>query len=153
MISPDGKYAAYQSNESGRLDIYVRPFPEGSGKWLVSSNGGTLPYWSADGNELFYAQGRAIVAVRVSKGDELTFGEPQRLFESQTQIGNYAAFPDGQRFIMFRGTDLSTGTRSASSRIGMRRSATASKTEPLETPYMAPADRSLLTNRLGANKR
>jgi serine/threonine protein kinase len=109
MISPDGKYAAYQSDESGRLEIYVRPFPEGSGKWLVSSDGGTLPYWSADGNELFYAQGRAIVAVRVSKGDELTFGEPQRLFESQTQIGNYAAFPDGQRFIMFRGTDLSTG--------------------------------------------
>jgi hypothetical protein len=87
----------------------MRPFPEGSGKWLVSSDGGTLPYWSADGNELFYAQGRAIVAVRVSKGDELTFGEPQRLFESQTQIGNYAAFPDGRRFIMFRGTDLSTG--------------------------------------------
>ena len=86
----------------------MRPFPEGSGKWLVSSDGGTLPYWSADGSELFYSEGRAIVAVRVSAGDELTFGEPQRLFESQTQIGNYAAFPDGQRFIMFRGGAVTT---------------------------------------------
>jgi hypothetical protein len=48
------------------------------------------------------------VAVRVSKGDELTFGEPQLLFESQTQIGNHAAFPDGQRFIMFRGGPVTT---------------------------------------------
>jgi serine/threonine-protein kinase len=109
QISPDGKYAAYQSDESGQWEIYVRPFPEGSGKWLVSSNGGSNPYWPADGNEIFYAEDRAIMAVRVSTGNEPTFGEPQRLFELPAPIGNYAAFPDGQRFIMFRGTDLSTG--------------------------------------------
>ncbi len=109
QISPDGKYAAYQSDESGQWEIYVRPFPEGSGKWLVSSNGGSNPYWPADGNEIFYAKDRAIMAVRVSTGNEPTFGEPQRLFELPTPIGNYAAFPDGKRFIMFRGTDLSTG--------------------------------------------
>ena len=86
----------------------MRPFPEGSGKWLVSSNGGSNPYWPADGNEIFYAEDRAVMAVRVSTGNEPTFGEPQRLFELPTPIGNYAAFPDGQRFIMFRGLDLST---------------------------------------------
>ena len=59
----------------------------------------------ADGSEIFYAEDRAIVAVRVSRGNELTFGEPQRLFESPAQIGAYAAFPDGQRFIMFRRGD------------------------------------------------
>ncbi len=107
-ISPDGKYAAYQSDESGRFEIYVRPFPEGSGKWLVSNNGGTLPYWSADGNELFYREDRAIVAVRVSMGNEPTFGQPQQLFELPAPIGNYAAFPDGQRFLMFR-PDISQG--------------------------------------------
>ncbi len=109
MISPGGKYAAYQSDESGRMEIYVRPFPEGSGKWLVSRNGGTYPYWSADGSELFYSEERAIVAVRVSTVAGPTFGDPQRLFEFPTLIGSYAAFPDGRKFIMFRGGATQTG--------------------------------------------
>ncbi len=107
-ISPNGRYAVYQSDESGQFEIYVRPFPEGSAKWLVSNNGGVLPYWSEDGDELFYREERAVIAVPVTTGDEPTFGQPQTLFELDAPIGNFAAFPDGERFIMFS-RDLSQG--------------------------------------------
>ena len=65
-FSPDGRYVAYMSNESGRFEVYVRPFPEGDGKWALSTNGGGLPRWSRRGDELFYAEGNSLMAVSVS---------------------------------------------------------------------------------------
>ncbi len=72
-LSPDGRFLAYASDESNAsysersaFEIYVRPFPEGPGKWQVSSNGGILPRWRADAKELYYMQGRTVMAVTVS---------------------------------------------------------------------------------------
>ena len=54
-LSPDGRWLAYQSNESGRDEVYMRPFPNlEAGRWLVSTNGGTTPLWARSGEELFY---------------------------------------------------------------------------------------------------
>ena len=54
QVSPDGKWLAYQSNETGRTEIYIKPFPEGPGKWQVSTDGGKFPRWRGDGKELYF---------------------------------------------------------------------------------------------------
>jgi serine/threonine-protein kinase len=105
QISPNSRYLAYRSNESGRQEIYVRPFPEGSGKWQVSTNGGHAPRWAANGTELFYHEGTTLMAVDVSTSGTFTSGRPQRLFETPNlgesfQIHPYDVFPDGKRFLM-----------------------------------------------------
>ena len=64
-FSPDGKYVAYQSNESGRAEVYVQEFPEAHNKWQVSTSGGNDAYWRADGKELFYRNGPRLIAVPV----------------------------------------------------------------------------------------
>ena len=116
QVSPDGRYLAYRSNESGRQEVYVRPFPEGSGKWQVSTNGGVGPRWAVDGTELFYSEGTTLMAVDVSTSGTFTVGRPQRLFESNNlQQGglahSYDVFPDGQRFLMInRDTDAAQDT-------------------------------------------
>ena len=114
QISPDGKWIAYASNETGRAEIYVRPFPSGEGKWQISTNGGVLPRWRRDGRELFYlgaiTLGKAI-SVRVnSAGPTFEYGDPSELFASgyfnlPHTGGNYHPFavsPDGQRFLIPR---------------------------------------------------
>lgn len=105
QVSPDGRYLVYRSNESGRPEVYVRQFPEGAGKWQVSTNGGANPLWAADGTELFYSEGTTLMAVDVSTSGTFTVGQPQRLFDSNSllQVGaarSYDVFPDGQRFSM-----------------------------------------------------
>ena len=104
-LSPDGRFVAYASNESGRPEIYVRPFPEGTGRRQVSVNGGVKARWSSDGTELYYVQGSALMAVSVSTGQGVTLGQPQQLFESpELAFGalttSYDVSADGQRFIM-----------------------------------------------------
>jgi Tol biopolymer transport system component len=104
-LSPDGKYLAYESNESGRFEIYVQPFPQGGGKSQVSANGGRQPRWRGDGNELFYVEGNALVAVSVTTVGGFSAGEPQRLFEVvpgavEGPGHRYTVTPDGQRFII-----------------------------------------------------
>ncbi len=65
-VSPDGRWMAYMSDESGKSEIYVRPFPEvNQGRWQVSTGGGDTPLWSPDGRELFYRSGDAVMAVAV----------------------------------------------------------------------------------------
>lgn len=105
QISPNSRYLAYRSNESGRQEIYVRPFPEGSAKWQVSTNGGHAPRWAADGTELFYREETALMAVRISTSGTFTSGRPQRLYETPNvaelfNIHPYDVFPDGKRFVM-----------------------------------------------------
>ena len=105
QFSPDEKWVAYASNESGRYEVYVRSFPDGGGKRLVSVNGGGQPRWSDEGGELFYVQESTLMAVPVSTRPTLTIGKPQRLFSSgDLRSANhgykYDITPDGQQFVM-----------------------------------------------------
>src|SRR6185295_7283675 len=104
-VSPDGHFLAFQSNESGRVEIYVQEFPEAKSKWQVSPDGGREPFWRADGRELFYrAPNAKIMAVPVEKGPSFTAGTPQALFQARfaaiTARGLYRPTPDGQRFLI-----------------------------------------------------
>ncbi len=103
-FSPDGKWLAYQSNETGVMEVYVVPLPDLSTKWMVSTQGGAYSIWRRDGKELFYvAADRKVMAVAVTrKGDALEFAKPQALFE--TRIGccgfQYDVTADGQKFLV-----------------------------------------------------
>ena len=104
-FSPDGRYVAYHSDESGRFEIYVQPFPEGGRKVTVSSNGGTNVRWSPDGSEIFYVEGGTLVAVRVSMSDQdFSVGAAAKLFHhpklGEWQRTNYDVSPDGRRFLV-----------------------------------------------------
>jgi eukaryotic-like serine/threonine-protein kinase len=108
-ISPDGRWVAYSSDESGRFEVYVRPFPETSTtRWLVSNRGGGLPRWSRDGKELFFIDSNGdLLAVPVNPGPVFSFGVPAILFATEPfGAGNisigYDVHPDGKRFVMLR---------------------------------------------------
>jgi Tol biopolymer transport system component len=110
-VSPDGRYVAYQSNESGRDEIYVRPFPRvNDGLWLVSNNGGRKPAWARDGHELYYldlTNALTAVPVRTSVG-KLVHGNPSKLFsipsfEEATASRPYDPAADG-RFLVVKAT-------------------------------------------------
>src|SRR5262249_9638205 len=105
MFSPSGRYIAYQSTESGRSEIYVRPFPGPGGKTQVSTEGGIEPVWSRDGKELFYRQGDKLMAVDVHTESTFTAGVSRKLFEghyvpSVTGGAGYDVSPEGTRFLM-----------------------------------------------------
>ena len=104
-FSPNGRFVAYASNESGRMEVYVRPFPEGGGRVTVSTNGGRKIRWSRDGKELFYVEGKTLIAVEVSTEGDFSIGKSTRLFEHPgLRPGiNYAPYDvsaDGKRFIL-----------------------------------------------------
>ena len=104
-LSPNGRFVAYASRESGRSEVYVRPFPEGDGRVTVSSDGGTRIRWSRDGKELFYVNGETLFAVEVSTEGEFSIGKMTRLFDHPgLRPGfNYAPYDvsaDGERFIL-----------------------------------------------------
>jgi serine/threonine-protein kinase len=111
-LSPDGRWIAYQSNEAGQQDVYLRPFPGvDAGKRQVSTSGGVAPVWAPNGRELFYVnRTRDMMVVTVGPGPELTISDPKVLFHLgdrlyMTQAENYTPFdisPDGQRFLMAR---------------------------------------------------
>jgi Tol biopolymer transport system component len=112
-ISPDGKWIAYDSAESGRSEIYVRSFPTGAGKWQVSQDGGTHAMWSADGRELFFrstASRSSLMSVTVSSGNEFTASAPHALFVfSCNQAGHdYAPMPDGQHILCIKAPESET---------------------------------------------
>ena len=106
-FSPDSRFVAYVSNESGRGEVYVQPFPEGGRRLTVSSNGGRQPRWRRDGKELFYLEGATLVAVSVSTSPSFSVGSATRLFKTiGTRAGRWGPYPqydvspDGQRFIL-----------------------------------------------------
>jgi len=103
-LSPDAKFLAYQSNESGRHEVYVQPFPDGGAKWQVSTNGGNGPRWRGDGKEMFYVEGGTLMAVSVTTSPTFSVGAAQPLFEDQTAFEGrgqlYDVTPDGQRFVV-----------------------------------------------------
>jgi Tol biopolymer transport system component len=104
-LSPDGRFLAFQTNESGRHEIYVQEFPEARSKWQVSPAGGRDPFWRADGRELYYRSPEgALMAVPIEKGGSFTMGTPQPLFNARFApiVANrlFRASPDGQRFLV-----------------------------------------------------
>jgi Tol biopolymer transport system component len=103
QFSPDGRWVAYQSNESGQFEVYVTPFPGPGGKTQISVGGGREPRWRHDGKELFYLEGRTLMAADV-KADETRFevGAVHRLFQSRVSTGNevYDVSRDGQHFLL-----------------------------------------------------
>ena len=110
QISPDGQWMAYQSNESGKDEVYVRPFPDVSrGQWQVSTNGGDSPLWSPDGQELFYRSGESFIAVDIETEPVFKRGKSQVLFNGRysSSIDFFAyvywdIHPDGKRFLMLK---------------------------------------------------
>jgi serine/threonine-protein kinase len=109
MISPAGLWLAYVSDESGRDEIYVRPFPDMNTEWSISTDGGTEPLWSSDGTELFYRHNDQMMAVSISTKPSFTPGRPNLLFEG-TYLRTDASYPrtaydvsaNGERFVMLR---------------------------------------------------
>jgi serine/threonine-protein kinase len=109
MFSPDGHWLAYVSDESGRQEVYVQPYPGPGEKWPISIDGGTEPVWSADGRELFYRNGEQVLTVAVEAEPTFTAGKPRLLFEGPylaelppAAHPRYHVSPDGQRFLMIR---------------------------------------------------
>jgi serine/threonine-protein kinase len=106
-LSPDGRLIAYQSDESGPDEIYVRPFPRvDDGKWQVSRGGGSTPVWSRNGRELFYlAPGGRMMAVAVQTQPTFSWSPPVKLFEgsfrSHSEARHFDVTPDG-RFLMIK---------------------------------------------------
>ncbi|NND85649.1 MAG: hypothetical protein HKN46_10925, partial [Acidimicrobiia bacterium] len=110
-LSPDGRWLAYSSNETGRFEIYVRPFPDvDSGRWQISSRGGSRATWSRDGREIFFGdENDNMVMARVDgSGSAFVAASPQILFATPEDIDlgdlgiPYDISPDGQRFMMAR---------------------------------------------------
>ena len=108
-FSPDGRYLAYQSDESGRIEVYVRPFPQvNSGLWQISMAGGTRPAWARSGRELFYLdESNTLTAVPVqTSGSTFSAGTPAKVFDTKYATPfpprNYDVSPDGQRFLMVK---------------------------------------------------
>jgi serine/threonine-protein kinase len=110
MVSPNGRYFAYQSYESGRSEIYVRPFPvAASGRWQVSTGGGTAPVWAPDGRELFYLDHtRTLMALPVDTSSTFRSGTPRKVLDAgyavPANFGVYDVSPTGEQFLMLKET-------------------------------------------------
>lgn len=114
-VSPDGRWLAYVSNESGSYEVYVRPFPDvTSGRWQISRNGGGSPVWSADGSELFFisVDKEMMAAPIADEGGSLVSGSPRALFDARPyprwhfyfgpSVPEFDVSADGQRFLMIK---------------------------------------------------
>ena len=123
QLSPDSRWMAYTSDESGLREVYVRPFPPGDGKWKISTAGGEQPRWRGDGKELFYAAAdgkMTAVAVKIAPGSKSSFelGVPVPLFDSHIVpagsiagvSSQYDVTADGKRFLV-----VTSGVGAASS--------------------------------------
>jgi serine/threonine protein kinase/Tol biopolymer transport system component len=113
-FSPDGRWLAYLSDESGRYEIYVQPYPGPGGKSQISTDGGTEPVWNPNGRELFYRIGDKMMAVDITTQPSFTAGKPRMLFEGQyvptpATFPNYDVSPDGQRFLMLKPIEQAAG--------------------------------------------
>ncbi|HXZ41879.1 MAG TPA: hypothetical protein VEG68_14140, partial [Terriglobales bacterium] len=113
-VSPDGKWMAYQNNESGRTEIYITAFPGGGAKWQVSTNGGIEAKWRRDGKELYFLDGADnLFAVDVTaSGNAVHLGVPHALFQAagiQREYGPYDMTADGKKFLINSG-NVNTGS-------------------------------------------
>lgn len=111
-FSPDGRWLAYVSNEAGRPEIYVQPYPGPGGKWQISTDGGTEPLWNRNGRELFYRSGNKVMAVPIATQPAFAPSKPTLLFEKEYAASQFPATgiaydvsQDGQRFLMVKEGD------------------------------------------------
>jgi Tol biopolymer transport system component len=102
QFSPDGRWLAYYTMETGRREIYVQPFPSTGAKWQISNTGGRQPMWRPDGKDFYVTEDRKLYAVDVRAGSRLEYGTPHYLFDLKTNVTSatrsYASSRDGQRF-------------------------------------------------------
>jgi hypothetical protein len=107
IVSPDGRFFAYMSDESGTLEVYVRPFPDPGGKWQISNEGGSQPVWARSGREIFYRNGDRMMAVRIKTETAFRAGKPRVLFEGEfhrpeISFPQYDVTADDQKFVMIQ---------------------------------------------------
>ena len=105
MFSPDGRWIAYNSNESGEQQIYVKPFPGPGGKWQISTARAVQPRWSGDGQELYYRSWDGVMKVKVDgEGASLVVGNPEPVLTGgdwrSSFMGDWAMSPGAQSFVM-----------------------------------------------------
>ena len=154
-FSPDGRWVAHQSDESGRPEIYLRPFVNPAIKWQVSTDGGTDPVWNPQGGEIFYRDGDKMMVVDVALGQTPQLGQlgkPRLLFErhfyNSGSGGDYDVMPDGQHFIMLDEVQRSPDRRgSSSSRTGSKSSSGSSPRINNDTPHPRHQTRPLRSRR------
>jgi eukaryotic-like serine/threonine-protein kinase len=107
-FSPDGHWLAYASDESGRYEVYVQPYPGPGGKWQISTEGGTEPVWARNG-ELFYRNGGKVMVVETTTRPSFSAGNPKVLFEGSyatyQSVPDYDVTADGQRFLFAQAGD------------------------------------------------
>jgi serine/threonine protein kinase/Tol biopolymer transport system component len=115
-FSPDGRWLAYGSDESGRREVYVQPYPGPGGKWQISTEGGSEPTWNPNGRELFYRNGDKMLALDVTTQPTFSAGKAKLLFEGQYQPSatpstrNYDVSADGQHFLMVKADEQEQST-------------------------------------------
>ena len=114
-FSPDGHWIAYDSDETGRSEVYVQPFPGPGGRVLVSNDGGTGAIWAKNGHELFFTNGDQMFVVDVNPQGSLAPSRPRELFTDRlalfpSTIREYDVFPDGQRFVVLNSGELDRPT-------------------------------------------
>lgn len=103
-FSPDGRWVVYESNESGRSEVYVQPYPGPGGKWLISTDGGTYPRWAHSGREIFYRNEDKMMVVPVETLPSFRAGTPRMLFRGLGYVpqGRFDLAPDDQHLLMIR---------------------------------------------------
>lgn len=104
-FSPDGHWVVYESNETGRPEIYVQPYPGPGGKWMISTEGGIYPLWARTGHEIFFSSENKIMVVPVETQPTFKAGTPRMLFRGGNYLmtlANYDVAPDGQHFLMIK---------------------------------------------------
>ena len=107
QFSPDGRWIAYASDESGQMQVYLRPYPGPDQKMPLSTQGGTQPLWNRNGKELFYRHVNKMMVVSVTTSPTVVVSEPRQLFEQRyafltSTIPNYDISADGLRFVMVK---------------------------------------------------
>ena len=109
VFSPNGHWVVYQSDATGRYEVYVQPYPGPGEKRQISVDGGMAPSWNPNGHELFYLTPTAMMAVAVLNTEDFRAGPPMRLFPYSTAAEgkNYDVSPDGQRFLMVEKAEAS----------------------------------------------
>jgi serine/threonine-protein kinase len=117
VLSPDGRWLAYEADDSGSFEVYVRPYPDvSSGRWQVSTAGGTRPLWSRDGRELFYISPTgALMQSGAVRGVTWAATRPSTLLDSPmiwtgVSARTYDIAPDGQRFLVIKDAAVPQGT-------------------------------------------
>ena len=109
--SPDGRWLAYASDETGRMEVWVRPFPGPGGRWQISKEGGREPIWSKDGRQLFYREAGRVWAADVRTDDGFSAGKPRLLFEKTgfsraNAVRYWDLYPDGRGFLMVKKEEI-----------------------------------------------